>query len=74
MTRIRQSRAAVRFLIVMSAASPLLSIDSIRDRSSSSGGRCALVALRSNSSKAAAESPSTWPDMVRIVPEGAACT
>lgn len=72
MTRIRQSLAAVRSLIVMSAASPLLSIDSIRDRSSSSGGRCALVALSSSSSKAAAES--TWPEMVRIVPEGAACT
>jgi hypothetical protein len=74
MTRIRQSLAAVRFLIVMSAVSPARSIDSIRDRSSSSGGRCALVALSSNSSKVAAESPSTWPDMVRIVPEGAACT
>jgi hypothetical protein len=74
MTRSLHSRAALRFLIVMSTPSPVPSIESIRDRSSSSGGRCALAARSSNSSKAAAESPSIWPDMLKTVPDGAACT
>ena len=74
MTRSLRSRAAVRFLIVSSAASPAPSIESIRDRSSSSGGWCVRLTLSSSSSKTAAELPSTWPETVRAVPDGAACT